>query len=126
MPSMATLTLNNYAGTPVNYQVLGIKEGVARWADVSQGTIGGYRTVSEEIRTPSDPTKQVTRLIFQVARPYVNGTTGIVDYTSRCKIEFIQPPGMSPAERQELWAEVKNLLAHSFAQSAVTTQEGLF
>jgi hypothetical protein len=123
---MATLTLNNYAATPVNYQVLGIKEGVARWADVSQGTVGGYRTVSQEIRSPSDPTKQVTRLIWNIARPVVNATTGAVDYIQRSKIEIIQPPGCTLAERQECGAMTKNLAAHTFFTTAVNTQEGMY
>lgn len=126
MPAMATLTLNNKAGSGVTYQVLGIREGVARWADVSQGTVGGYRTVSQEIRVPVDPSKQVTRLIWNVARPVVNGTTGAVDYVQRAKTEIIQPPGCTLAERQELWACQKNLMAHTFVQSAIETQENMF
>lgn len=126
MPVMATLTLNNKAASPVNYQVLGIKEGVARWADVSQGTVGGYRTISAEICTPADPSKQVTRQVFTIARPVVNGTTGAVDYVQRTKTEVIQPPGCTLAERQEMWAAQKNLMAHTFIQTAMETQESMY
>lgn len=126
MPSMATLTINNYAAAPVNYTVLGIKDGVATWADQSQGTVGGYRTVTEEVRRPADPTKQVTRILFNIARPIVNGTTGLVDYVSRAKIELLEPPGATLAERQELFAAVKNLAAHTFFQDAVTKQENMY
>lgn len=126
MPAMATLTLNNYAAVAVNYEVLGIKDGVARWADKSQGTVGGYRTISSEIRSPADPTKQVTRIVFNIARPIVNGTTGAVDYVSRAKLELLEPPGSTLAERQELLAEVKNLAAHSFFSDAVIKQESMY
>lgn len=126
MPAMATLVLNNHAASPVNYQVLGIKEGVARWADVSQGTVGGYRTVSQEIRSPSDPSKQVTRLIWNIARPVVNGTTGAVDFIQRGKIELIQPPGVTLAERREMTAMVKNLAAHATFASAANDSENVY
>lgn len=126
MPAMATLTLNNFASVAVNYQVLGIKEGVARWADVSQGTVGGYRSISQEIRVPADPSKQVTRLIWNIARPVVNATTGAVDYVSRAKIEILEPPGATLAERQELFAATKNLAAHTFFQTAVVSQEHMY
>lgn len=126
MPAMATLTLNNYAAVPVNYQVLGIKNGIASWADTSQGTVGGYRGITEEIRTPSDPSKQVTRLVFNVSRPFVNATTGAVDYVGRVKIECIQPPGMTLAERQEMLAVTKNFTAHTFFSDAVIKQESMY
>lgn len=126
MPAMATLTINNYAAVAVNYQVLGIKDGVASWADTSQGTVGGYRTITEEVRRPSDPAKQVTRLIFNIARPVVNATTGAVDYIGRVKIECIQPPGMTLAERQEMLAAAKNFCAHTFFSDAVIKQESMY
>lgn len=126
MPAMATLTLNNYAATPVNYQVLGIKDGVARWADVSQGSVGGFREISQEIRRPADPSKQVTRMVWNLSRPVVNATTLAVDYVTRAKIEVLVPPGSTLAERQEMSAVVKNLAAHTFFTTAVTTQEGVY
>lgn len=126
MPAMATLTINNYAAAPVNYSVLGINNGIARWADQSQGTVGGYRTISMEVRAPADPSKQVTRIVFNIARPYVNGTTGAVDYISRAKIEVLEPPGATLVERQELFAAIKNLAAHSFASDAITKQENMY
>jgi hypothetical protein len=126
MPAMATLTINNFAATPVNYNVLGIKDGVARWADQTQGTVGGYKTITAEVRSPSDPSKQVTRIVFNIARPIVNGTTGVVDYITRAKIEILEPPGATLAERQEIFAAVKNLAAHTFVSDAVTKQENMY
>lgn len=126
MPSMATLTINNFAATPVNYNVLGIKDGVARWADQSQGTVGGYRLVTAEVRSPADPSKQVTRVILNIARPVVNGTTGAVDYVTRAKIEVIEPPGALLTERQEMFAAIKNLAAHSFVSDMITKQENMY
>lgn len=126
MPAMATLTINNYAATPVNYQVLGIKNGVASWADTSQGTVAGYRMVDLEVRRPQDPTKQVSRVIFNLSRPFVNVTTGLVDYIGRVKIEVLEPPLMGVAERQEMYAAAKNFIAHTFASDATIKQENMY
>jgi hypothetical protein len=126
MPAMATLALNNYAAVNVNYTVLAINSGIAVWADTTQGTPGGFRTVSEELKRPSDPSKGVTRVLLKFARPSVNSTTGLVDYTSRCNIEHIIPVGATLAERQELYAVTKNFLAHANHLAAVKDLEGMY
>jgi len=126
MPAMATLILNNYAATPVNYLVQREDSGIGVWADVAQGTPGGFRTISEEIRRPSDPTKGVYRMLFKAARPVVNGTTGLVDYISRANTEIIIPVQTTLAERQELYAMYKNFAAHANALAAVKDLEGMF
>jgi hypothetical protein len=126
MPQMANMTLNNYAASPVTYTVLSINSGMAIWADTSQGTPGGFRTVSEELRRPVDPSKGVTRVLFKIARPVVNATTGLVDYTSRFNGDIIVPVGATLAERQELYAMGKNFLAHANALAAIKDLEGQF
>lgn len=126
MPDMADMTLNDYAAAAKTYGVLGVKDGIARWANTAQGTVAGNLTVDGEVRIPADPASQVTRVVYNAARPKVNGTTGAVDYIGRGKIEFIIPPGMSLAERQELWAMVKNLAANTFVENAVINRQGAY
>jgi hypothetical protein len=123
---MATLTLNNYAAAAVNYTVLQINGGLAQWADTAQGTPGGFRTVSSELKRPSDPSKGVTRVLVKFARPFVNVTTGLVDYTSRCNTELIIPVAATLAERQELYAASKNFAAHAFYLAHVKDLEGMY
>lgn len=126
MPQMANMTLNNYAATGVTYTVLDGSGPVYRWADTSQGTPGGFRTVSEELKRPTDPTKGVTRVVVNIARPVVNATTGLVDYVSRCKIEALVPVAATLAERQELYAMVKNFTAHANFLAAIKDVEGMY
>lgn len=126
MPSMASISLNNFAGTPVSYGVLSVEGNVGTWADVSQGTPGGFRTVTEQVKRPQDATKGVTRVIFRIARPYVNSTTGQVDYVLRANTEVLIPVQALATERQELYAMLKNFAAHANAQAAVKDLEGVF
>lgn len=126
MPSMATLTINDYAAAAKNYTVLGIRDNVASWVETSQGTVAGNLTITGEVRFPADPSTQVTKVIWNLARPHVNSTTGLVDRVLRAKIELYEPAGALLAERQELFAMVKNVAAHTFFQSSVIDQQGMY
>lgn len=126
MPTMANITLNNFAATPVSYSVLSVEGNVGVWADVSQGTTGGFRTITEQVKRPTDPTKGVTRVQFRIARPFVNTTTGAVDYILRANTEILIPVVATIAERQELYAMTKNFMAHANAQAAVKDLEGIW
>jgi hypothetical protein len=123
---MASISLNNFAATPVSYSVLSTEGNVGIWADVSQGTTGGFRTVSEQVKRPQDATKGVTRVLFRIARPFVNTTTGQVDYILRANTEVLIPVQATLAERQELYAMLKNFMAHANAQAAIKDLEGVY
>lgn len=126
MPGMAAITLNNYAAAPVTYSVIREDSGIAVWADTSQGTPGGFRTVTQQIFRPNDPTKGTTRVRMFCARPFVNATTGLVDYIGRANTEFWIPVAATLAERQELYAVHKNYAAHANALAATVSLEGMF
>lgn len=127
MPSMANMTLKKYDGTTdCVYTVLDGSGPAYRWADTAQGTPGGFRTISEEVKRPSDPSKGVTRVIGKIARPFVNATTGLVDYTGRATLEVLVPVSSTLAERQELYAMCKNFTAHANFLAAVKDVEGMY
>jgi len=123
---MANITLNNFAAAAVTYTVLNGSGPVYAWADTAQGTPGGFRTVSMEVKRPSDPTKGVTRVIVKIARPYVNAVTGVVDYIGRNTSETLVPVMATLAERQELLAMVKNFHGHANYQAGVVNVEGMY
>lgn len=127
MPAMANMTLKAYNGsTDVVYSVLVGSGPLYSWADTLQGTPGGYRTISLQVKQPSDPTKGVTRVIEKIARPFVNTTTGLVDYIGRVSIEVLVPVNATLAERQELYAMAKNSLAHANLLSAIVDGQGMY
>jgi len=120
MPAMANMTLKKFDGTTdCVYTVLVGYGPKYAWADMSQGTPGGNRTISSEMKLPSDPSKGVTRVTIKVARPYVNTTTGLVDYTCRSTQEILVPVLSTLAERQEFYAMLKNFSAHANLSTAV-------
>lgn len=124
MPQLADMTLLNHAAGNVTFTAMGMKEGVAHWADTSQGSVAGFHTVKEEVRTPNDPSKQITKTVFDIAMPYVDSTTGAVSYVNRVKVEVIVAPQSTLAQKQELVARAKSLVAHSNFSVAVTTGAG--
>jgi hypothetical protein len=123
---MANITLNNFAAAPVTYTVLNGSGPTYTWADTLQGTPGGFRTVSMEVKRPSDTVKGVTRVIVKIARPFVNVTTGLVDYIGRTNSETLVPTSSTLAERQELYATTKNFMAHANFQAGVVSVEGMY
>lgn len=109
MSTFATLAVNNYAAAAVNYTTIRANGDIAVWADKSQGTISGYRVIEATVKRPK-LASGVTRVKISVARPIVNGTTALVDYTGRAICEFLLPAAITLAERQELIAAMANAL----------------
>lgn len=126
MAAIANLTLQNHAAGNVTYAVQSEQDGSGVWADTAQGTPGGFRPVKLTVERPKDPTKGVYRVRIQIARPVVNGTTGLVDYTSRANTEVIIPVQATLAERQELYAAFKNMAANAVTGSAIKDLEGVW
>jgi len=127
MPAMGTMTLKKYDGT--TDLVYGVLQGFGPkyiWVDSSQGTPGGDRTIAQQVKMPVDPSKGVTRTIVSIARPFVNTTTGLVDYTGRVSIEALVPVNAVAAERQELYAMARYYLAHANALAAIVDRQGMY
>lgn len=124
MAAIANLVLQNHAAGNVTYTVQAGESGSGFWADTAQGTPGGFRPVKLTLERPKDPSKGVFRVRILIARPVVNGTTGLVDYTSRANTEIIIPVQATLAERQELYAAFKNMAANAVTGSAVKDLEG--
>lgn len=120
MAAQANLSLNNWAAAAVTYNALyADTDKGAKWADKTQGTLGGYREVFLLMKRPADKFTGVTRVQVKITRPVIDGTTGALSYQSMSTQEFIIPAKATLAERQELLAAHKNFAAHATLQSAV-------
>lgn len=126
MPQMASITLNNHAAVAVTYTVLQGSGPVYGWADTAQGTPGGFRTITMEVKRPPDATKGVNRVLVKMARPFVNVTTGVVDYVIRKTQETIVPVQATLAERREMLAMDKNFHAHANYNAACVDLDGMY
>lgn len=125
MATAATLVLNNYAATAVNYKVLDVDGVNAKtvWADDSAGSLLGFRKITLQRKLPKDEANGTIRLQCKVSRPVLDGVTGALSYTDLGTIEFVFPAKASLAERRETWAALKNLAAHTVVSTAVDTFE---
>lgn len=126
MSAMANITLTKWDASNITYYVLNGSGPAYSWADTAQGTPGGYRTISLQVKQPVDPSKGVTRTIVKIARPHVNDTTGVVDYIGRASIEVLCPVNATLAERRELWATISSFVANGDLQTAVVDGVGKY
>jgi hypothetical protein len=126
MAAIANLVLQNHAAANVTYLVQSEQDGSGLWADTASGMAVSFKTVKMTMERPKDPTKGVYRVRLNIARPVLNGTTGLVDYTSRANTEIIIPATATLAERQELYAMAKNAMANAVLGSAIKDLEGVW
>lgn len=100
----------------------------AIWYEKSAGTITGFRKITLSIRQAASATK----VRFVISDPVlasvaagccVDSNTPIVSYTDLANIEFSLPKGSTVANRKDILAYAKNLLANAVATSAIVDLE---
>lgn len=123
MATAANITVNNYAAVATTYKVMSVEPTKVVYADDSAGTLQGFRLIEIQRKLPTDKVNGVIRLYGKISRPVINGTTGLVDYTSLGTFEFSFPAKATLAERREAWAATKNFVSHAVVTAAVDTFE---
>lgn len=126
MPAIAALTLADGQATPVNHTFSPVNidaGGVARWADRSGGISIGFPTLTAALKNPSAKGSRSYRYTLKVTVPTLEVTapstaTGIqpapvVAYNHLCNIEFVLPERGTLAQRNDILAYVKNVLANA-------------
>lgn len=138
MAAIAALTLADGKATPVNHTFSPENidaAGVAKYKDRSGGIALGYPTVSIGIRQPSKSSR-LYRVTVKIATPILEVTspstsTGIqpaptLAYTPLFTGEFVLSERSTLAERKDLLAYVKNMLANAVVTSAVHDFESVY
>lgn len=123
MATAANITVNNYAAAAVTYKVMSVEPTKVVYADDTAGTLQGFRLIEIQRKLPIDKANGVIRIYGKISRPVINGTTGLVDYTSLGTLEFSFPAKATLAERREVWAAIKNFSGHAVISAAVDTFE---
>jgi len=131
MSAIAPLTLADGQATPVNHTFNPIAidaSGVARWADRSGGIAIGYPVVSFSVKAPAAKGSRNYRIVAKVTVPTLEQTspstaTGIqpapsVAYNLIGNLEFVIPERSTLAQRKDLLAYVKNLMATAVVTAA--------
>jgi len=124
MTAIAALTLADGQATPVNHTFSPVNidaGGVARWADRSSGIAIGFPVISQSLRNPTKGSRNY-RMTAKVQLPVLEVTspgtaTGIQPaptkaYDLLATIELVLPERSTLAQRNDLLAYVKNLLAN--------------
>lgn len=149
MPAMATLTVNDGKATPVahtfNPSTFDQSASLASYVDRSGGIALGFPSVSLQIVQPpkSRPVKgrevsdsdRVYRVKIRIALPIME-TLSVADsgytpaptvaYTLRSHHEFILPERSTLADRKDVLAYAKNVLAQAVINSLVQDLEALW
>jgi hypothetical protein len=134
MAIMANVTLADGQATPVNhiFGPQGTKDGIATYYDRSGGIAIGYPRVTFKLdeATASRPNNKLT---LRVVRPVLEVTapstaTGIqpaptLAYNLVADVTFVLPQRSTLAERNDILAYAKNLLANGIVTSAVQNYE---
>lgn len=138
MPAFAAMVLNDGQGTPVAHTFAPVNidaMGVAKWADRVGGIALGFPTVSLSLRSPSKDSRNY-KLTLKVAVPTLEVTspstmTGIqpaptLAYLPIADVSLTFSERSTLAERKNLNAYLKNMLAHANWTAAVESLETQF
>lgn len=138
MAAIAALTLADGQSTPVNHTFNPVNidaTGVARWADRIGGIAIGYPVVSVSLRSPTKDSRAY-KLVIKVISPTLEVTspstaTGIQPAPTKAydcifSGEMVLPERSTLAQRKDLLAFVKNMLANGVITNAVNDFESVY
>lgn len=129
MAQASAITINDGQATPVavTFNPEAVTPALSSFADRSAGIALGFRRLQVR-NTFANGKSTVNRSKFSVAVPVtqvVNGVTSVA-YTLRANVDIILPDGATDANRKDLYAFLKNGLAHSLVQGAMRDLDPLY
>lgn len=129
MPAAAAITINDGQATPVavTFSPESVTSDVATFADRTAGIAIGFRRLNISNKFAKGASK-VNRAKMTVEYPVttlVNGVSTIA-YTLRATVDVILPDQATDAERKNLFAFVRNGLAHTAVQGALRDLDPLY
>lgn len=138
MTSLAIISLADGQTTPVVHTFSPVSvdaAGVAKLVDRSGGIAIGFPTLTMSVRSPSKGSKNY-RVLAKIVQPTLEVTspstgTGIQPAPTKAydllgTIEFVLPERSTAAERKNIYAYVKNLMANANLSNAVETFETIY
>lgn len=129
MATQANLTIADGQASPVNhtFTAKGVRNGIAKWLDQVGGVYAGMPRITLSQREPvaQSPSNLVTIL---VRLPVLDSgaTVPTVAYENMAEIKIRTHERSTLAERKDLAAYVKNLIALAVMQSTVTDNEIIY
>lgn len=140
MPIIAALTLADGAATPVNHTFgpSTQKDGIQRYYDRVTGIAVGFPAVTLSLREPTqkNSAQRNYRYTAKVSVPTLEQSSPSTSsgfqpaptkaYECIANVEFVIPERSTDAERKNLLAYVKNLLANAVVTAGVITLEPVY
>ncbi len=138
MAAIANIVVNDGKTTPVSHTFAPVtidSAGVAKWADRSGGISIGFPTITYSLKNPNQGSRAY-KLVAKVSLPVLEQTspstsTGIqpapmVAYSLIANVELVLPERSTLADRKDLFAYVKNVLANSLFTQGVENYETVY
>lgn len=138
MSAIAALTIADGQATPVNHTFSPVNidaNGVAKWADRVGGIALGYPLITMLVRQPTKGSRAV-KVSLKVVTPILEVTspstsTGIQPaptkaYDLLATLEMVMPERSTLAQRNDILAYVKNVMANAILTNAVQNGETIY
>lgn len=123
MSQIIDITLADGQASPVNHTFAVVTAQMgdalpAQWSDKSGGIYNSFKRLTQLVRRSS--TAKTTRVSYKIVDPTLS-TDGLntVAYQNLCTIEFVLADASTLANRKDLLAYAKNVLANAIIQDAV-------
>lgn len=138
MANIAPIVIADGATTPVNHTFSPVGQdasGVTKFTDRALGISIGFPVLTISVRSPSKTSRNY-RIIGKIVRPTLEVTapstaTGIQPAPTKAyditgHVEFVIPERSVKAERDDILAFMKNLLANANMVNAVSNYETIY
>lgn len=137
MAAIAPIVINDGQATPVahTFSPSRIENGVTTFVDRSGGIALGFPTISHSLRQPSKGNRNY-KLVVKVVVPVLEATspstsTGIQPAPTKAydvfgTLEMVLPERSTTAQRKDVAAYIRNLMAHSVVFNSVEILEGQY
>lgn len=118
MAAAADLTLKNNAAANVTFNVYAVETDAVEWVESGATSILSTSRARLSRKIPANKTNGVYRIMGKLTRPYVNGTTGLLESTGTFNFEYLRPANLTVAEIDELVARAKEFVAQTIVKQA--------
>lgn len=131
MAAIANMTLADGAASPVNhtFTAKGVRNGISKWRDQVSGVEAGMPVVTFSLRE-SNNSSPTTKITMKVRQPVLESDPSFlvptVAYENLVVIDFVTHQRCTLAERKDLLAFAKNLLATTPMGDAVKDGETIW
>lgn len=122
MAQIANLVLADGQSTPVNHTFtpVGVSGGIARYQDVSSGFAVSFPTITTSLRLPTKAlpsSKAVMKIVLPVTEVLAPSSIPTKVFELIANIEVVMPEKATLAQRKDIAAYTKNLLASTPVQA---------